>query len=493
MALDPRTPVIIGVGQFVNRVDDGDDLRSPDELMVEALRVAEHDAGSPGCSARADVIGAVPVMTWRYKDPGRLVADAVGATTAATWYPAIGGNTPQMLVNKIAANIADGTIDLGVVVGAESGRSRSVAKKTEQSIDWPKQPDDVAPSWDEGAPFLMGHPSEMAQGILMPTHAYPLFENALWHHSGRTLSDHLQFIGELWSGFSKVATTNPYAWRPEFFSPSEITTPTPENRMVGFPYTKRMVANPDVDMASAIIVCSADRAAALGVPKDQWVFVHSGTDGKDRGMSERLNFTSSPAIGIAGNLALELADVTVDEVAHIDLYSCFPSAVQLAMSELKITADRQLTVYGGLCFAGGPWNNPVGHAIATMVGVLRNDAGAVGLVTANGGHVDKHAFGVYSTSPPVGGFRHARPQELIDAAGGREVAEGFAGHATIETWTVMFERDGSPGRAHAACLTATGERLWAVSTNPELMELGSNSDLVGARVNVSADGVMTLG
>ena len=209
-------------------------------------------------------------------------------------------------------------------------------------------------------------------------------------------------------------------------------------------------------------------------------------------MSERRDFVSSPAIGTAGSLALELADVRVEELGHLDLYSCFPSAVQLAVKELGVDDSLPLTVYGGLGFAGGPWNNPVGHAIASMVDVLRRDAGAVGLVTANGGHVDKHSFGVYSTAPPAAGFRHAAPQAQIDEVPGTGVEDDYQGPATVETWTVMFGRDRRPERAHAAVRTPAGSRAWAVSDDADLMARAASEDLVGAAVVVGPDGVMSF-
>lgn len=492
MAVDPRTPVIIGVGQFLNRVDEGAEPLEPTALMTEALRVAEADTGVAGAAGRADVVAVVPVVSWRYRDPGRLVAAALGADDAATWYPAMGGNTPQMLVNRLATEIASGRVDLGVVVGGEAYRSRVGAKRAARSLDWTNQADDVAPDWQEGERFVLGHNAETARGILMPTQAYPLFENALRHAAGRTLEEHLAVVGAMWAGFSRVAADNPYAWRREAFTAAEITTPTAENRVVGFPYTKRMVSNPDVDMAAGCIVCSVERARALGVPRDRWVFPLAGTDGKDRIMSERLDFTGSAAIGVAGNRALALAGVGIDDVAHLDVYSCFPSAVQLALGELGIGTDRQLTVYGGLCFAGGPWNNPVGHAIASMVGVLREDPGSVGLVTANGGNVEKHAFGLYSTEPPTGGFRAERPQDEIDGRGGREVSEDHEGPVTIEAWTVMHERDGSMARAHAACLTDDGVRVWGVTNDADTMKRFESDDVAGCPATIGPDGELRL-
>ena len=477
---------MVGVGQYLHR--EGDPLE-PTDLMVEAVRRAEADAGLAGVAASADVVAAVPTFSWRYRDPGRLVADRVGATTARTWYVTVGGNSPQRLLNKLAVEIHEGRADLAVLCGGEAVRSKQAAKRRGEQVTWTIQGDDVEPDWQDGAPFLMAHPVEVERGILMPTQTYPLFENALWHDSGRTLEEHLAVIGEMWAGFSRVAAANPYAWRQQAYTAAEITTPSAENRMVSFPYTKRMVSNPDVDMSSGLIVCSAQRAAELGIPRDRWVFLHAGTDGTDAKMSERVDFVSSASIGVAGRRVLELAGTGVDEVGHLDLYSCFPSAVELALRELDIPIDRQLTVYGGLAFAGGPWNNPVGHALASMVDVLRADPGSLGLVTANGGIVDKHAFGVFSTEPPAGGFRYECPQDEIDARGRRAVAGDHVGPATIETWTVTHERDGSMAKAICACRTPDGARTWADSSDPDVMARFEREDVTGVQVTIDADHV----
>jgi acetyl-CoA C-acetyltransferase len=188
----------------------------------------------------------------------------------------------------------------------------------------------------------------------------------------------------------------------------------------------------------------------------------------------------------------EMSGLSMADMDFIDLYSCFPSAVEIAAKELGISTDRTLTVYGGLCFAGGPWNNPVGHAIASMVGVLRDDPGSRGLVTANGGNVEKHAFGVYSTEPPDGGFRWERPQDEIDAVGGREVSETYEGSVTLEAWTVMHERDGSMSRAHAACLTPGGVRVWGVTDDADTMKRFESEDMVGAPGTIGPEGALDV-
>lgn len=496
MDLDPRTPVIVGAGQVLNRVDRGETAREPAELATEAVAAAVLDAGTD-LASRADVVAMVPVISWRYADPARIVADAIGARDAATWYPAMGGNTPQMLLNRIASRIAGGELGTAVLCGAEAWRSRTNARRAEEHLEWTKQPGEVAPDWT-GEPFSMGHPAEHAKAIVTPLQTYPLFETAIMHaeieaHPDLGVAGHIERVGRMWAGFSEVAAANEYAWNRTALTAEEITTPTADNRYVGWPYTKSMVSFPDVDMASALVVTSAEEADAAGVPRDRWVFCWSGTDSKDRVMSQRESFTGSPSIGIAGRRCLELSSVGIDDVAHLDVYSCFPSAVELFCREIGIDPlSRPLTVYGGLAFAGGPWNNPVGHALATMVGLLRGEPGGLGFVTANGGNVDKHAFGLLGSDPPPSGWRHEVPQDEIDALPGREILDSHEGTVTVEAWTVMHDRANEPERFHAACLDDAGRRCWAVSHDAGVMAAATAGDLGGRAGTVDADGTLRL-
>lgn len=496
--MDAHTPVIVGAGQYTNRTDEGAEPQSPVELMLEATAAADRDSGA-SLASRADVVATVPIISWKYSDPGRLLASELGNDGAKTWYPSMGGNSPQMLLNRLCNSVAAGELSIGLLCGGEAWLSSGRARKAGEDLSWPTQSSSEVPDWGSDDKFSMGHPAELAHGIIKPVDTYPLFETALMHaaleeHPGRTLTEQLREVGEMWAGFSRVAAGNPYAWNREALSAQEIITPTEDNRYVSWPYTKRMVSNPNVDMASALIVTSAEVAEAASISRDRWVFPYTGTDGKDRIMSERHSFVRSPSIGVAGRRCLELAGVTLDDVAHLDVYSCFPSAVQLFCHEFGIEPlDRQLTVYGGLAFAGGPWNNPVGHALAAMVGVLREDPGTLGLVTANGGNVDKHAFGLFGTSPPAHGWRHQAPQEEIEeSVTGRQVLTDYSGPVTVEAFTVVHDRDRVRERLIAPCITADGDRVWAVSDDAELMENAESTDLVGNAADIGEGAELTL-
>jgi len=263
--------------------------------------------------------------------------------------------------------------------------------------------------------------------------------------------------------------------------------------MIGHPYPKLMNSNNSVEQAAALLLCSVERARELGLPADRWVFPWAGTDANDtRFVGHRVSLHRSPAIGIAGAKVLSLAGVGVDDLAHVDLYSCFPSAVEVAAAELGLALDRQLTVTGGLSFAGAPMNGYVMHSIATMAGLLRADPGSRGLVTANGGYLTKHAFGVYSTEPPAAGFRHADLQDQVDELPRRVLDEAPDGEVKIETWTAMHNRSGEPETGIVVGLLAGGQRALGTTTDPDVLNALVTEDLAGRRARISPDGSTEL-
>jgi acetyl-CoA C-acetyltransferase len=331
---------------------------------------------------------------------------------------------------------------------------------------------------------------------MLPIEIYPMFETALRYRDKRTVAEHQKYISELWSRFSDVAASNPHAWIQQSYTSETIRTPSQSNRMVGFPYTKLMNSNNDVDMAAALVMCSVERAEALGIERDKWIFLHAGTDCHEHNfVSHRYSFTDTPAIRIGGKRVLELAQKSIDEIAYLDLYSCFPSAVQLGAESLGVSLDRQLTCTGGLSFAGGPFNNYVMHAIATTMTKLREKPQETGLVWANGGYATKHAFGVYATTPHPQGFRHESPQKQVDSLPRRVVATAIEaqGSATVEAYSVMHDRDGAPEKVRASVLLADGRRAWATSTDTQLGQDMCLNEWVGKTVTLDATGDIKIG
>jgi len=281
-----------------------------------------------------------------------------------------------------------------------------------------------------------------------PINTYPLFENALRARAGRSIADHQAHLGRLFSPFTRVAADNPEAWFPVVRSPEELVTVTERNRMVGFPYPKYLNAIMEVDQSAGVIITSLGKARALGVAEDRLVYLHGCADAHDLWFPlDRQNYHSSPAMRLTGARALDLAGIGLDRVSHFDLYSCFPSAVQIGAHEIGLDLEdpRGLTVTGGLPYAGGPGNNYAMHSVVAMIHRLRARPGEFGLVTANGWYLTKQSTGIYGTSRPRNSFAansSAGLQSEIDALDHPTVIEQPSGSATIETYTVVHGREG---------------------------------------------------
>lgn len=494
MTLDPRTPILVGQGQFLQRTDDLTTALDPIHLMAQAVGRAASDAALDQVPP-PDVMFAVRSLSTKHTNPARAVADVLGVSPRRFGITPHGGNMPQSLVNIAAREIQAGRLDLAILIGGEATRTRNRARKNNVMLAWPTDDTEISAPELVGEDIVMNHEIELERKIAMPIQIYPMFETALRAASHRSVADHQHCIGELWSRFSKIAAINPNAWVQRTYTASDITTPSQNNRMIGFPYTKLMNSNNDVDMAAALIICSVDRARSLGIPKDRWIFPHAGTDCHEHNfISHRHTFSDTPAIRIGGALALQLAKKNIDEIGIIDLYSCFPSAVQLGAQSLGLSIEKQLTCTGGLSFAGGPWNNYVMHAIGTTMIELRNKPQETALVWANGGYATKHAFGVYATTPSSNGFRHDSPQAEIDSLPRRGVATAAqaAGPATIEAYSVMHDRNAKPETVSASVLLADGRRAWATSSELGLADAMTHGEWVGRSTMLDANGTLHI-
>ena len=483
-----RVPVLVGVGQVLQRTDDLDAAKEPLELMVDATRAAAEDAGSRELLSRADAVRVVRGM-WRYGDPGRVVAERIGCPGAKTALTQYGGNYGQTTVSKTCLEIQRGDLDVAVLTGGEGGRTWARLSKAGKKTPWSEAPG--APDEWIGDELEMWHDAELARGIRQPIQVYPIFEVALRAADGQGVDEHLRTISELWAGFSAVAAENPNAWLRERRTAEEIRTPGPSNPPVSFPYPMLMNSNSRVDMGAALVLTHEEMARKLGVPREKWVYPHAASDAHDHlSTSERFELHRSPAIRLAGARCLERAGVEPGDLAHRDLYSCFPAAVRISARELGLDASLPLTVTGGLTFGGGPMNNYTMHGIARMAEVLRGDPGAAGLVTGNGGFLTKHAFCVYSTEPPERPFAHEDLQKEVDALPKRGVATDHDGEVRIEAYCVMYAGGGSDV-AHVACRLPDDRRAWGNVTDPETAAAMTREEFCGRRAKLAPDGTLT--
>jgi acetyl-CoA C-acetyltransferase len=494
--------VLIGAGQFTYRGDPAQSP-SPGALLKIAAERAAADAGIGAAGLAAidalavagftiDAPGSTRSAIPHSSNPPASLSKALGAKPAWSVYSHMGGNTPQQLVNVLAERIARGETELGLAVGAEFlGSAMKRLTKGLGFDDWHEDQDLPEPQ-RIGDPRPGVTPYEARHALNRPINIYPLFENALRARDRRSLADHQARLGKLFAPFTRVAAQNPEAWFPVERSAEELVGVSEKNRMIGYPYPKLLNAIMEVDQSAGVIVASEAKARELGVPEDKWVYLHGCADAADLwNPIDRQNFHSSPAMRLTGKRALEMAGIGLDKIDFIDLYSCFPVAVEIAAEEMGLSLDdpRGLTVTGGLPYAGGPGNNYVMHSIAVMAQKLRAKPGAYGLVTANGWYLTKQSTGIYSTARPEGPFERQDPgviQREIDALPHPDVIEQPQGAGRVETYTIVHRREG-PYMGIVVGRDANDRRFVAVTPNdPATLMALEAAEQVGRTGTVSA-------
>ncbi|MFN3990866.1 MAG: acetyl-CoA acetyltransferase [Erythrobacter sp.] len=406
------TPVIIGVGQYSERVGEpGYAALSYMDLAGRALAGAIADAGASG-----DVAGAIDTLAairaFEMSRPGReppfgaasnvprAIAKRVGANPARAILTTTGGQTNQQLVGEFAAAIARGDSSCAVIVGSEAISTVLALSAKGEKPDWSEEVDGDFEDQGFGVEDLL-EPPLFLHGATGAIPLYALCENARRAKLGMGLEEYRREIGKLFAPFTRVAAANPHSAAPVERTAEELATVTERNRVVAEPYPRMTVARDQVNQAAAIIIASAGLARALGVPEDKWVHIHAVTAATELKLSERPDLAANPASIASVEAALARAGKGMAEIRYLDFYSCFAIPVFNQCDHFGLSVDdpRGLTLTGGLPFFGGAGNNYSAHAIAEAVARVRADRGAYALVGANGGWMSKYATGIYSTDP----------------------------------------------------------------------------------------------
>jgi acetyl-CoA C-acetyltransferase len=496
--LADRTPIIIGVGEYSERIDAPDyQALSPADLAGRAAAAALADAGAARPLApELDVIAAVRQFETsspravapfgRSSNFPRSVAKRIGADPARAILEPIGGQGPQHLVNEFAGAIARGEARLALFCGAEAISTVRHLSSGGQKPDWSETVDGELE--DRGYGPGLYEPELALHGAQTPMLLYAFFDNARRRKRGLDRDAYRREMGELFAPFTHVAHGNPHAMSQEVFTAEELAGVTPRNRLVADPYPRRMVSRDQANQGAAILMTSVEVARELGVPEERWIYLHGAADATERMPLSRRDLAAYPAAGLAARQALKMAGVGVDDLAAIDLYSCFPVAVFSVRDELGVKPGdpRSLTLTGGLPFFGGAGNNYSMHAIAAMARRLRAEPGAFGLIGANGGYLSKYSVGVYSTKPAAwkGGGSEAIQAEIeswpAPSAAPEEALEG-----TVETYTIDYGREAPCGVVIGR--TASDERFVAVIEDQALVDGMIANDPLGARVTCRRD------
>jgi acetyl-CoA C-acetyltransferase len=481
--VNPRTPVLVGSCTLDSQVADPRFASEALEMAIDTVR----DAGPVALLKRVGLI-LVPKGTWTYRDPGRVIATAVGAD--ARTVVAEVGVLQQTILSSACDAIARGDTDAVLVVGFEAKRRDLLAARQGVELhvtDAPGPPDELLlPQGD-----ILTR-AEIERDLAVPAHQYAMVDNALRHADGLDHRQHLDRLGRLWSGFAEVARDNVGSFDPSGPSPTDITNPARDNRMIATPYTKRLCSQWNVDQAVALLFASAEAASAHGVSRDRWTFpVMAAESNHMVVLPARAELHRSPATALLGDTMRDATGLEPSQVEQLDLYSCFPAAVQVQARELGIGLDRQLTVTGGMTFAGGPLNSYVLHATEMMSRRLQDGDARTGLVTSVSGMLTKTGLGLWSTEPP------SEPWYSVDVSTEAENLTGVrpwdpdaSGSGHIVAATVVHDR-GLPSRV-AAVVEIGGRRTVAIDRDVSVAAELVEADLCDHTVAVVTPGVMAI-
>ena len=474
--LDSRLPVLVGLGR-------SHEPAPVAELMTEALRRAGADSGAPALLASLDRI-VVPQGSWSLTDPARTVARRVGSPDARTVLCEI-GVSQQEVINHALAAVAAGDCEVVALVGAEA---RAWARDGHTEADEEAAPPDAVLT---RPPDFVAH-IEGAAGIVWPVvQQYALIENALGASEGQPEQEHREAIAALWARFNEVAQHNPEAAFPGAMDAADIATPGPRNRPLAFPYNRWHASQWTVNQASALLVCSAERARDAGVPPERWLFAHVALHCSEAvTLMARRRLHRWPAMAVLGHAAEARLGTPLQELPLAEVYSCFPAAVRIQQRELGLPLHGTPTLTGGMAFAGGPFNHYVLQSTTTLGERLRDAPRQLGLVTTVSGMLSKPGLAVWSASPPERApwvadlaeqaVAATEVQPVADTAPDRDTT------ATVVSFTVTYGGAGGlePERTAVVADLPDGVRTAATCEDADTARLALAEGLAGRTVEV---------
>lgn len=457
--MDPeRIPVIVGVGQYNDRPQDPEQGMDPLGLMEKALRLSDQDAGGGWLSAieSLSIVGQIS-----YPELGDItppLAQKLGASPKYSEITKTMGDSPLRLLSEAANRIGSGDVKVAAVVGGEALRTAHYHATK------------AMPTEGESSPLERMRRSRpenyhIRHGLRTAVDVYALFENASRAAYGQSLAEGQDETAEMWAQFAEVAKHNPGAWLQNGASAQDIKTISANNRPISHPYSKFMVANPSVNQGAGFLVTSLAEAQRRNVPKEQLIYIGYGASAsEDFNPLARDRYDRSMAMDISITKALQINQLSVDELDYVELYSCFPCVPKMARRVLNWPLNKAASVFGGLTYGGGPIANYMTHAVVSMVSKLR-EQGSAGLLYANGGYATYHHT-LFLTTNRI--ERAVFPQDFnfqkqADNLRGALplIDEDYQGPATIETFTVTYHRDGSAKLGIIVAKTAEGTRTLA--------------------------------
>jgi acetyl-CoA C-acetyltransferase len=487
--MNPKTPIIVAASQFTQRFDAQKMPLEPIKMAEQCIRETIKDTQNDKILNEIDALFVVNIFGYKYADAPQMLAEKLEINPKIKYYSPLGGNNPQYLVNKSADLLVKGKINFAIITGAEANYSYAKALKSGIKLDWtppqnPRNPDEENKLGTSNI--------ENDYELFLLSNAYPIIETALRAENQRTITEHQRHIGNLYAKLSEIAAQHPNAWTKEKYTQEQIIESNENNRIVAFPYLKRMCANNQTDQAAALLLTTIENAIKYQIPEEKWVFLSAGANLNDSWyFTQREKITESPALKHLAQVCLQNAQLDLSEIDAFDLYSCFPSAVQVAQKALDLKENdvRPISLTGGLSYFGGPWNNYTMHAIATAVQKIQNNIFKNVFINSLGWYITKHSVGIYTKNYPKNLFHLPdlnQKQQEIDNTQLPDLLKEYNGKAKIIGYSVLLDFKNEPYKAIVLLENNQNQRLLAYWQD-ENIRTSMQEEFVGKEVNVYFD------
>lgn len=483
-AVDPRTPVVVGSAEIVHRPSKNFVPHSATELMKEAVDAAFHQRLS------AIDVGEIliPHGTWSESNPGKCIAEHLGAENARCIRSELGVLQYSLLRRAMVA-ISEGAIEIAIVVGGENRWSDvEIAKNNRAPYTINEcaqsEPDEIITPAEQVITQI-----EIERNLTTAAHQYAIIESALRHRYGSSPQQHQNFLGEFWETFAAVAKDAPAAWDQRGLSAEEIAQPSATNRMLASPYTKWLISQWNVDQAAALVLTSYGYAKAAGFTDDELAFPLAIAESNAViTLPERVELDSWPGARAVADSLYATCEISPEQISFADLYSCFPAAVQVQAREYQVEHLPSFTITGGMTFAGGPFNNySLQGASAVATRLRQTSSPQYALSTAVSGLLTKPAGILWSSVPG------ATPFAAIDCTDRTRqttavlsVDPNLSGEVRLCGYTVVPDRSGA--LSVVAVVEKGQSRSVAIAVDDDLGQWLNEADRIGETLIVNESG-----
>ena len=429
-----KKPVVIGLG-ITQQKGSYAELDEALFLMEKVAMQAINDCGNSKIKDFIDVID-IPKGFWRYRDPGKWIAEKNNFSNAKTSVNKI-GVLQQHLINNTCNKIIKGEIRAGLILGGES-RAKMIAALKEgieyKEMELSTNPDQYVKAKDD----LYGEGEAEALG-LMAVGYYAVMESAMRKSKNLNLKEHEDYLGSMYADFSEIASKNQYAASDKSISKDQIMLANSDNKPMAYPYNKYHCTSWNVSQASAILICEEGLADQLNISKQKRIYPMASSETNHMiALIQRPSLISSAGLKLASEKINEVVDKHSINLNLIDLYSCFPVAVQQFENVLNLNTKTSRTITGAMPFAGGPLNNYMLHATVQALLKLRSESGH-SLITGVSGMMTKQSFCLWSSEYQMP-FYHAdvtkKAQQLDKPI---PISNAKHGNGIVIGYTVLYE------------------------------------------------------